>query len=191
VTFARLRYDALDRMTWDARGRPPAFRYRFAVPPGGGLASVSVEPLAFPPAPLVIEGESLWPPLEQRGGWASADDAAGTCASGSRWLALHAADERAPASITVELPAPWLAGRAISPRIAVGAGARGEVALLADGAEIRRWSFTSPGDAAPVCLDLPAAAIPPAARRLRLTLLRMGNAGAGLVALDAARGEND
>ena len=194
LTFARLRHDALDRLAWEAQGRPPAFRYRFAIPPGGGFASVSVEPFIFPPPPasLVIEGESLWPPLEQRGGWASPDFAAGTCASASRWLALRAADERAPASITVELPAPWLAGRPISPRVAVGAGAAGDLALLADGVEIRRWSFTSPGDAAITCLDLPAVAAPAAALQLRLTFLRAGNAGRSLVALDAVRvGEND
>ena len=193
LAFARLRYDALDRMTWEAHGRPPAYRYRFTVPPGGGLASVAVEPLLFPPlaGALVLEGESLWPPLDQRDGWASPDFAVGTCASSSRWLALHPVEARA-ASLTLELPAPWLAGRMISPRIAVAAGARGELSLLADGREIRRWSFASPGDAAPTCLDLPAFPAPPAARQLRLRLLRSADAGPGLVALDAIQArEND
>jgi hypothetical protein len=199
LAFARLRYDALDRLTWEAHGRPPAFRYRFVVPPAGGLASVSVEPMVFPPpaapASLLIEGESLWPPLDQLGGWATADFAALPCASASRWLALHAAAADAPASITVGLPAPWLAGRFLSPRVAVGADTRGELALLADDVEIRRWTLASPGGAAVTCLDLPAAAVPARARRLALTLRRAGNAGAGVpsvLALDAVRaGEND
>ncbi len=119
VDVARFHGDALDRIAWDARGRPPSFRYRFAIPPGGGLASVAVEPLAFPPvaagSPLTIEGESLWPALDQQGGWALPEWPAGTCASGGRWLALHRAVAGAPAAITITLPARWLAGRSVTP----------------------------------------------------------------------------
>ncbi len=97
IAIARFHGDALDRFAWEARGRPPAFRYRFDPGPDGARASVRVEPLSFPAAagPLVVEGESLWPPLAQEGGWALPEWAAGTCASADRWLAVHRAGGRA------------------------------------------------------------------------------------------------
>jgi hypothetical protein len=181
----RFHGDALDRIAWDARGRPPAFRYRFTIPPGGGLASVRVEPLAFPPlsgSPLVIEGESLWPPSSQQGGWAFAEWAGGTCASAGRRLELHRAAEGAPASVTLSLPGARLAGRPVSARIAAGPGARGEVEL--DG---QRVAFGVPeGQRGLACLDLPPIVVSPGVRgSLGLTLrVEPGGAG-GRVALDA------
>src|SRR5262249_29657369 len=59
LEVARFHGDALDRMTWEAHGRPPAYRHRVAIP------SIIVEPLVFAPitraSTLSIEGESLWP----------------------------------------------------------------------------------------------------------------------------------
>jgi hypothetical protein len=182
LVIARAHGDALDRFAWEARGRPPAFLHHFAIPEGGGPATVTVTPLDFPPArSLVIEGEALWPPVAQDRGFALPEWAAGTCASGARWLALRGADARAPASITLELPAPWLADHPLSPRIALSAGARGEARLLADGVEAHRWSFA--GDAGTTCLDLPPIRVPRGTKRLRLELIRLPSAG-GVVALD-------
>jgi hypothetical protein len=203
ITVARAHGDALDRFTWEAHGRPPAYLHHVVIPPGGGRATVTVSPLTFPPrTDLLIEGEALWPPLAQAHGFAQPVWAAGTCASGGRWLLLRPTDRRAPASFTVALPAPGLAGRSISPRVAVGGTARAEVRLLAGGAELRRWLVSAPGSAAPTavtCLDLPAAPVPPGLPddgRLRLEvtapdLAEPGETASGgrFVALDAIRGE--
>ncbi len=144
VEVARFHGDALDRMTWEARGRPPAYRYRVVIPEGGGPASVALEPLVFPPVadrPQVIEGESLWPAIEQRGGYALPEWAAGTCASAGRILALHheaALAEAAPAAVTLTLPARWLAGRSVTPRVAASGGARGTIEIRGPPPGLRR-----------------------------------------------------
>ena len=179
LVFARFHGDGLDRLAWEARGRPPAYRYRFELSPSG-RGEPSVEPIAFETGPLFIEGESLWPPVAQVRGYARTAWASGTCASGSRWLAVHAVGDRA--TITVALPARGLAGRTLEPRLAVSEGARGELILLADGAEVHRRSFVAPPGSAPACLDLPAIRVPPGVAHLRLTVAREG--GGGLVALD-------
>ena len=181
VAFARYHGDDVDRLAWEARGRPPAFRYRFLVPEGGGPAAVSVEPVAFPDTrDLVLEGESLWPPLAQEGGFALPEWVPPPCASGGRRLEVHAARPADRVSITVGLPAPALAGLALSPRVAVDGGARGEVVLRADGAEIRRWSIGAPPGHGVVCTDLPPAVVPAGAARATLEILRER----GLVGLD-------
>ncbi|MFT3773654.1 MAG: hypothetical protein QM820_50410 [Minicystis sp.] len=190
LAIARTHGDALDRFAWEARGRPPAFFHHFVIPPGGGPATVTVTPIAFPPAEtLSIEGEALWPPVAQARGFAQPEWASGTCASGARWLGLHAADARDP-SFTVELPAPWLAGRALSPRVVVGAGSRGEARLFADGAEVRHWSFAAPGEPGVACLDLPPARVPSGAKRLRLEILGPSIEPGGTVALDRIEGRS-
>jgi hypothetical protein len=185
LDVARFHGDALDRIAWDAHGRPPTFRYRFTVPPGGGPASVAVEPFAFPPvapgSPLVIEGESLWPPVAQRGGWALPEWAAGTCASASRWLELHRTGG-APAAVTLALPARWLAGRSVSPRVAVRGGARGELEMAG-----ARLTFAAPVGAGITCLELPSIVVPATADRLELTLRAAPAEPGALVALDALR----
>lgn len=207
VDVARFHGDAIDRFTWDAHGRPPAFRYRFDVPPGRGSASTAVEPLAFPPlepvAPegqpltwmgaLVIEGESLWPALAQQNGWALPEWAAGTCASAGRWLALHRARSNEPAAVTVVLPARWLAGRSISPRLATRPGARGELEMA--GVHV---PFAAPEGTGLTCLDIPPIRVPTAmtgAIELTLRIEPDGAAppvlprGEATVALDALRVE--
>jgi hypothetical protein len=195
IGFARFHGDALDRLAWEARGRPPAFRHRFVIPPDGSPAMVLVEPLAFAPVDaLAVEGESLWPPVAQDRAHALPEWAAGTCASGARWLALRAAG---PASFTVALPSPWIAGQALSPRVAVSAGARGEARLLAGAEVVARWSFAAPEGPGVVCLDLPAAPVPVSASGLRLVIERASgpeNSGKDvyfgpLVALDRIRWE--
>ncbi|WP_437897689.1 hypothetical protein [Sorangium sp. So ce124] len=176
VAVLRYRGDAIDRMAWEARGRPPAYRYRFAIPDGGGLATVSITPLVFdaePPGEARIEGESLWPPRAQRGAFALPEHAGGTCASGGRLLAVHAAG-RGEAIVRVGLPAPWLRGARISPRVALSGDGAGEVRLLVDGALLRVWRIEpaapSPPGAPLACADLPPYPIPEDAVEIELAL---------------------
>ncbi|WP_437654063.1 hypothetical protein [Sorangium sp. So ce1182] len=178
VAVLRYRGDALDRMAWEARGRPPAYRYGFAIPDGGGLASVSLAPLAFGAAAspdAVIEGESLWPPRAQRDAWALPEHAGGTCASGGRLLAVRAAASGA-AVVRVGLPAPWLRGARISPRVAIAGDGAGEVRLLVDGALLHAWQVepAAPSPSAPplTCAELPAHQLPERAVEIELSLER-------------------
>ncbi|WP_437486249.1 hypothetical protein WME75_03075 [Sorangium sp. So ce1014] len=178
VAVLRYRGDAIDRMAWEARGRPPAYRYGFAIPDGGGLASVSIAPLAFdaaPPREHLIEGESLWPPRAQRGAWALPEHAGGTCASGGRLLAVHAAAS-GEAVVRVGLPAPWLRGARISPRVAVSGDGAGEVRLVVDGALLHVWQVepaTADAPGAPLaCAELPPHPIPEDAVGIELSLSR-------------------
>ncbi|WP_437734835.1 hypothetical protein [Sorangium sp. So ce1335] len=205
IAVLRHRGDALDRMAWEARGRPPAYRYRFAIPDGGGLASASIAPLvldgigssrdatsrgeavpgeAVPgeavPGEAVIEGESLWPPRAQRGAWAWPEHAGGTCASAGRLLAVHpsagdASMATGDAVVRVGLPAPWLRGARISPRVAVSGDGAGEVRLLVDGALIHVWQVepAAPGSGAPLaCAELPPHPVPERAVEIELSLAR-------------------
>jgi hypothetical protein len=193
VQAARLHGDDLDRMIWEARGRPPAFRYRFGIP-ARGEAPVAIEPLAFQPIseePLTIEGESLWPPLEQQGGYAMRAFASGTCASAGLWLAVHAeaAENASATKVRVELPAAFTAGRIVSPRVALGPGARGEVVLRAGGEAIHTWRLVGPDSGPPVCLDLDGAAVPEGAERTSIELKKASatEGGEPLFALDRVR----
>ncbi|WP_437984157.1 hypothetical protein [Sorangium sp. So ce117] len=178
IAVLRYRGDAIDRMAWEARGRPPAYRYRFTIPDGGGLASVSITPLVFdavPPGEARIEGESLWPPRDQRGAFALPEHAGGTCASGGRLLAVHAAG-RGEAVVRVGLPAPWLRGARISPRVALSGDGAGEVRLLVDGALLHIWrvepAAPSPPGAPLACAELPPYPIPEGAVGIELSLAR-------------------
>jgi hypothetical protein len=174
IAVARFHGDGVDRLVWAARGRPPAYRYRYAFQPDNAPAIVTVEPLALAPPgldPLQIEGESLWPPHAQRDGWAFAEYASGTCASGGRWLALHNASSTA--TPVVHLGVPDLpGGGALAPRVALGSGARGQLTLEADGAAIHAWDLDVLALAAgPLrCFDLPAAAVPAGVHSLELVL---------------------
>jgi hypothetical protein len=171
LEVARRRGDDLDWMLWQDRGRPPAFFYRFDIPPdGAGQASPSIEPLTFAPIPrgiVVIEGASLAPPLAQEGGFALVTYASGTCASRGRLLAMFAGDARDPgrASLRLEVPT-WASSRAVGLRLALFAPISGEVQLSVDGVLTHTWPLDAggldpkrEGHAAPRCIDLPPARI--------------------------------
>ncbi|WP_437571336.1 hypothetical protein [Sorangium sp. So ce542] len=197
VAVLRHRGDAIDRMAWEARGRPPAYRYGFAIPDGGGLASVSIAPLAFdaaPPREALIEGESLWPPRAQRGAWAAPEHAGGTCASGGRLLAVHAAAS-GEAVVRVGLPAPWLRGARISPRVAVSGDGAGEVILAVDGAPIHVWRVEPAAPGAPgaplTCVELPPHPIPEDAVGIELSIARANARQHGKLRRDARDGTRD
>ncbi|UQA61873.1 hypothetical protein [Polyangium aurulentum] len=192
IDFARLHGDALDRIAWEARGRPPAYRYVFPIGPDGAQrAEVQLLPHSFDlQAPLVIEGESLWPPLAQDRGFALSAYASGTCASAGRWLVIHPAEPGAPARVTVSLPAPPLAGRSIAPRLALTGPATFEVLLHIDDEPARVWpSAPSPDPGVPGvprCFTLSAQEVPPSARVISMTVVRGPSAPgmSGDVALD-------
>ncbi|AUX28700.1 MULTISPECIES: hypothetical protein [Sorangium] len=197
VAVLRYRGDAIDRMAWEARGRPPAYRYRFAIPDGGGLASVSLAPLAFdaaPPREALIEGESLWPPRAQRGAWAAPEHAGGTCASGGRLLAVHAAAS-GEAVVRVGLPAPWLRGARISPRVAVSGDGAGELVLAVDGAPIHVWRVEPAAPGAPgaplTCAELPPHPIPEDAVGIELSIARANARQHGKLRRDAREAPRD
>ncbi|AUX39405.1 hypothetical protein SOCE26_007960 [Sorangium cellulosum] len=185
LAVRRYRGDALDRMAWEALGRPPAYRYHFVIPDGGGLASASIAPLSFdaaPPGEAVVEAESLWPPRAQRAAWALPEYASGTCARGGRLLAVHAAADGgagAPGSdagVRVGLPARWLRGARIRPRVAASGDGAGEVRLIVDGALLHVWRVEpappgAPG-APPTCTELPPHPIPERAAEIELDLSR-------------------
>ncbi len=174
IAVVRFHGDDVDRLAWEAHGRPPAHRYRYAFQPDNAPAIVTIEPLSFAPPgldPLVIEGESLWPPHAQQDGWAFAEYASGTCASAGRWLALHPATREKAASVRLGMPA-MPGGGTVAPRVALGQGARGELTLEADGGVIHRWNVGDPSISAGAlrCFDLPAAAFPAGIRALVLVL---------------------
>jgi hypothetical protein len=188
IEAVRFHGDALDRWTWESRGRPPAFRYQFQIS-SSGLAEVSLLPLSFElDAPLGIEGESLWPVLGQARGFAWPEHASGTCASGSRWLALRPADEHLPAVVSVSLPARWIAGRTLAPRIASIGSPKGKLSLVVDELETRSWeTFTDRPEEQlnrPVCRDLPPETVPSSARSVRLLFQRNAGTPDGVLALD-------
>jgi hypothetical protein len=175
VQALRFHGDDLDRQAWEQRGEPPPFRYRVDLDRDPGPARVHIEPLLFPAAPpstRVVEAESLWPPRDQEGGWIFPEYASGTCASASRWLALHAASSTAPALAQLEIPVEGARGRWLAPRVALGPGAAGSLTLRIDGILAHRWPLNTAPESALQCLDLPALLVPPGARRLALVLER-------------------
>ena len=174
VQALRFHGDDLDRQAWEQRGRPIAHRYRFDAS-AGGEARVIIEPLRFADAPegtRVIEGESLWPPLDQGAGWAFPEYASGTCASASRWLALHAASPDTTAHARLALPAEALRGATLVPHVALGPGAGGTIELWIDDALAQRWPIEASPAPAIRCLALPPASIPGKSRRIELRLAR-------------------
>jgi hypothetical protein len=190
VDVLRYHGDALDRMAWETRGRPPAFRYRFEIPERGGPASVSITPLLLDENPdeRVIEGESLWPPIAQRNAWALPEHAGATCASASRWLTVHAATRGGEALVRVRLPAPWLRGAELSPRLATAGDVSGAIHLLVDGAEIHVWPAPPGRPSPPACSALPHYPIPATAARVELALERRSGGIGGTARVEVESG---
>ncbi|MCK6586252.1 MAG: hypothetical protein L6Q76_01575 [Polyangiaceae bacterium] len=178
LDVARFRGDATDRLAWEARGRPPAFRYKFLFPSvPAERASVLIEPYSFdqlePDSPLLFEAEQLWPARAQNDAWALPEHASGTCATGDRWLAIRALPS---GSVTLSLPASAFAGHHLAPRIAVPAQAHdasvAELVLLLDDREAHRWRVVTTPSPAPACQILPSEPVPPHSRRIELRIRR-------------------
>ena len=129
----RLKGDDHDRLVWEQRGRPPAWRYRH---PTRFDESPRFEPLVFParPGPRTIEAASLWPPRAQEGGWAWPAYVGGTCAEAGRLLRLRAGGR---ASVTLDLPA--LGAGQLRIRTLHSEGADATLTLASSHGPIRRW----------------------------------------------------
>ncbi len=172
----RHRGDALDRLAWEARGRPAAFRY-YATPPE--LGPVLITPLEFDPSPtarlpLRIEGESLWPPRWQRGAWAWPEWTEIPCASAGRWLVVRPAPSTAaadPYAIALQLPTE-LHSRQLRPRVYLPEAAQQvefiEISLFSGTTMWYRWDLSEL--AVDQCIDLSPASIPPHSPPLLFTI---------------------
>jgi hypothetical protein len=150
---ARRHDDALDRLSWEAWGRPRAFNYRYDFASG----SASLVLRAFDSGPLGsanlrIEGESLWPPLAQEGGYAWLSFEHSSCTSRGRALALHGGGE---AKVRLSLPRS-LGGRDLTPSVAASGEVRGALTLFANAREVHTWRFTTRDG----CERLPPVALP-------------------------------
>jgi hypothetical protein len=191
VIARRYHGDALDRLAWEALGRPPSVRYELDIRESPGVSVPHVVPLAFPDVgPVVIEGESLWPPRAQTGGWALPEWASGTCASASRWLGVHIADGEARASISLALPGQLLAGHRIVPRVALRGAAQGRIILRAAGRVQQAEEFSSSVGSGLDCILLRPLGVPREALAIELILERNAKGGlptgsTPLMALDA------
>lgn len=192
LDVVRLRGDGLDRLAWEARGRPAAFRYDFVVPSldagpsPSPLASVRVVPMRFQHADtLVIEGESLWPSLAQGGAFALPEYASGTCASAGRLLRIR--PDRLPSArphVDIALPARALRGARITPWLAVGPGVGATIEWLESGPGARGEVPAARGQEAQVaCVAAPAHEVPGDADVLTLRV-SVGDDTSGLLALD-------
>ncbi|AKT37322.1 hypothetical protein [Chondromyces crocatus] len=186
------------------------------------LLSVAwIEPLSFEPIgdgekPAIIEGESLWPPRDQRLAWALPEHAAGTCASAGRWLVVRSVSEVGPPEdvaahddserdvlapsatdaaarlVRVALPTPWLRGAFVAPRIAIEGADPAVVRLLVDGVVHHEWRWRAPESASSDegsrihCAWLDAQPVAEDAAEVELALVPPGGAPA-VFALDAVR----
>ncbi len=189
LAFARYRGDALDRMLWEAKGRPPAFLHHVSIE--GGLARVTVSPLDLARAVSSrVEGESLWPPLDQRAGWAAPAFASGTCASAGRWLLVEPLSRDEDAVIRLGLPGA-LAGRRVAPRVGSLGGARGEVELWAGQQRLEGWTFDAPVSLQPTCRLLASTLVPAGATGLKLVIRARpgGRAAFDALVLDPREGD--
>jgi hypothetical protein len=153
--IVRLRGDALDRMAWEARGRPPAFRYTFRVEGEGTVAEASVTPFDPRSAPTDrIEGESLWPAASQHGAFAAPELAGPGASNGRRLVVRRAGPPEPDPRVVLRLPAPFLRARGIAPRL----DGPGRAVLRADGATIATFPGPSsalvPADATRLELEL-------------------------------------
>ncbi len=167
---ARFHGDDLDRLLWEARGRPPVFRYRYRWR-DGQAAQVSVERLQFGRQPLderslFIEGESLWPPSQQRAGWVWPSHDAAQCVHGGRVLLLRPTGPLARASL--QLWGPPLAGRQMWARFRRYQKSHSSLTVIADGVVLGQLRTESPRVAA--CETLGPVALPISLVELTLQL---------------------
>jgi hypothetical protein len=183
----RFRGDALDLMAWQAHGKPAAYRYIF--PGGVDEPDVRVVPFTIDPAaPLFIEAESLWPPIAQDQGYALASWPSASCASARRWLVVTPVSSDKPASITLALPAPFLAGRRVAPRVGFQGPGAAVVSLVMNGQSVHSARVHSTGNgenpSSALCVTLPAFVVSEAARTLSLTIVRDAGSAETVVAID-------
>lgn len=162
LEVARFRGDAHDRLLWEARGQPPAFRHVFDVSRG----IVELRPYAPEPA-TKLEAEALWPPLAQIGAYATPAWPDRACLSGRRALELRLTGEAQrdgqPRQLRLALPRA-VGGLAVAPRVLVEASVLG-LHVEVDRVRQASWSV-APGEG---CRSLEAKALP-RGQRIELVL---------------------
>jgi len=166
IVVARLHNDERDRALFDRLEHPPAFLYKFEIPPatagqGPPIALPSVVPWA-PPAlsePTRFEAEAEWPVLTQQGGFA-VPVSGEACVSGARGLALVPSPLVGHARVTFDVPVRQAGRYAVALRVAQGTrvpsvvsrGARLPAGKVTIGKET--WDWVDVEGAA--CVDLKA-----------------------------------
>ena len=167
---ARLRNDDSDRWLWEARGRPPAFRYDYVF---HGQAPAEVVITRYEPGETRrLEIESLWPPLAQQGGYATPWFDA--CASQGRGLSLTPDLDVPPFAIDVRFALPArVAGGTVAPRVALRSGVHATLTILSPRGTLAEWTMVAPTAAGAE----PAAAggCPAPTDPVRLTAIRIPN----------------
>ncbi|MBK6518142.1 MAG: hypothetical protein IPM79_30670 [Polyangiaceae bacterium] len=175
VEIARLRGDALDTFLWEARGRPATFAYRFDVATG----EASLSPYVPPPA-TQLEGEHLWPALEQAGAAVAPIHTADPCVSRGRVLAISA-DGKGLSRL--RLPAA-LAGQRLTPIVSIGAGDSATFTLKARG-EVRASVQSGSASVERSCVRLGPLSSRQTDTSLELAIeVTLDRAGPRLIALD-------
>ncbi len=153
---ARLRGDDHDRILYERLGTPQSFLFRWTdgttpatlgsyVPPQPRNES-GIESWRF-------EGESMWPPLAQTGGYAIPEWRSEGCASGGRVL-LVTPSGGSLSEIDTEVPIPHDGSWAIIPRV-LGLGSDTTLTLFEGAKPVASWSGSGSGKDA--CRDLDAA----------------------------------
>ncbi|MFO0617355.1 MAG: hypothetical protein U0414_32465 [Polyangiaceae bacterium] len=131
---ARLRGDAIDRLTLASLGARDAFLYEYAIDGAHGPELVPYAPRADAP----IEAEALYPPVRQRCGWSFTREAAD--ASSGRELGVDPGrcPPRAEPVATIDLALPRALGDAeITPIVRGG----GRLTVTRGGEVVATWDF--------------------------------------------------
>ncbi|HZO11866.1 MAG TPA: hypothetical protein VFB62_01355, partial [Polyangiaceae bacterium] len=153
---ARFHGDGIDRLAWEAAGRPTAFRYHHA---WNANEEPHLEPLDFELDGLRIEAESLWPPLTQRGGWSWPSHSPRKCVSGGRVLALYPTERES--EVTLMLPEA-LGGRRLEVAALLGIDPASQeetsmiIEIYSGGTRLVDWRIKGPSG----CVTMPPFELP-------------------------------
>lgn len=180
----RARGDALDVFAWQARGKPPAYRYEF--PLGTKESIPRVGPYELDPnRPLVVEAENLWPPAAQKQGYALMPWPSGACVSGRRWLVVTPDRSDKPASVTLDLPASYLAGRSVTPSLGFEGPGTAMVTWLVNGDVVFTERVAANDGVSSVrCLKTAAFSVPKSVKNLSVSVEREAAPSHVVVAVD-------
>lgn len=180
----RTRGDALDVFAWQARGKPAAYRYEYPLGTKESVPRVVPYPLD-PNRPLVVEAENLWPPAAQKQGYALMPWSSGACVSGGRWLVVTPDRSDKPASVTLDLPASFLAGRRVTPWFGFEGAGTATVTWLVNGDVVLTERVAANDDASSVrCLKSATFAVPQAVKNLSVSVERQAAPSHVVVAVD-------
>jgi len=167
IAVRRHRGDALDWLTWDRQGRPESsWLHHFDFHGDGGTTMQRLRFGVRAPTTARIEGESLWPPRQQHGGWAWPSHGP-KCLSRRRGLRFT--PQRKRASVQLALPAKLAAGRELTVFFH-GGGQTAEVVIRQSEQVIARLPLSPNRNSQDGCHQSRSAMIPAKAAKLTLTL---------------------